>query len=842
LRILTITLAMLACWPGVLGAQREPVLKQIDVPHPYYYREMYLPQLTTGPNSVAWLPDSRSVVYSMGGTLWRQGLSSESANQLTDGPGYDYEPDCSRDGKWIAYTKYAHDALELWVLDAESKQTRQLTNGGAVNIEPRFSPDGKRIAFVSTQYNGHFHIFVGDFENGELKYIQQLTPENRTTLPRYYYSVYDHEISPVWSPDGSEIVFISNRGHLYGTGGLWRMKAEPGDPAREIHYEETEWKARPDFSPDGKRIIYASYAGRQWQQLWALTSEGGDPIPLSFGEYDNVSPRWSPDGRHIAFISNRSGNTSLWIQDVLGGAQRHLVAKERRYLHPTAKLSITVLDPVGRPAAARIAVTGEGGRAYAPDDAWMHADDGFVRSERPFEPHYFHSTGHSELVVPVGRVRMEVTKGFEYRFERRELTLGSGSNSISIKLATLPIPVELDRQWVSGDVHLHMNYGGMYRNTPEHLVQQAQAEDLSVVEDLVVNKEQRIPDIAYFQTTADAASTATTLLFHGQEFHTSYWGHLGLLNLKDHFLLPDYVAYVNTAAASLFPPNAVIADLAHEQHGLVGYAHPFDFLPDPADKNTPLTDELPVDVALGRVDYLEVLGFSDHKATTEVWYKLLNCSFHIPAAGGTDAMANYASLRGPLGLNRVYAAVPKGKIQSDAWLDSLKHGRTFATNGPLLGFTLADQRIGGTLRVAQEDPAVKFTAWLRSFVPVDHLQVICDGEVVKDLPLPDHESMDVTGSIPISKSGWCLLRALSDKTEYPVLDSYPYATTSPIYIDVAGKAASAGKDAAYFVAWIDRLIDAAENDSAWNTAEEKRSVMTLLRGARGVYAGMGETK
>jgi hypothetical protein len=205
-------------------------------------------------------------------------------------------------------------------------------------------------------------------------------------------------------------------------------------------------------------------------------------------------------------------------------------------------------------------------------------------------------------------------------------------------------------------------------------------------------------------------------------------------------------------------------------------------------------------------------------------------------------MANYASLRGPLGLNRVYAAVPKGKIQSDAWLDSLKHGRTFATNGPLLGFTLADQRIGGTLRLPQADPAVKFTAWLRSLVPVDHLQVVCDGGVVKELPLSDHESADVTASITISRSGWCLLRALSDKAEYPVLDSYPYATTSPIYIDIAGKAASPGKDAAYFVAWIDRLIDAAENNSAWNTAEEKQSVMTLLQGARGVYAGMSKTK
>ncbi|HEY8671880.1 MAG TPA: hypothetical protein VIL63_13635 [Terriglobales bacterium] len=285
-----VALTLLGCWPVCLFAQRDPVLKQIDAPHPYYFREMYLPQLTTGPSSVAWLPDSRSVVYSMAGSLWRQNLDSETAEQLTDGPGYDYQPDCSRDGKWVVYTKYNHDALELRALDLKTKQNRQLTNGGAVNLEPRFSPDGKRIAFVSTQFKGHFHLFVAGFENGELQNVQQLVSENRTSLPRYYYSVFDHEISPAWSPDGTELIFISNRGHLYGTGGIWRMNAEPGAEPREIHYEETEWKAKPDFSPDGKRVVYASYAGH------CGSSSGHCPQPAA-----------------IPFHF-RSANTTMWLR------------------------------------------------------------------------------------------------------------------------------------------------------------------------------------------------------------------------------------------------------------------------------------------------------------------------------------------------------------------------------------------------------------------------------------------------------------------------------------------------------------------------------------------------
>src|SRR5271169_6025551 len=86
-----ILLIMLILTALPLPAQRDPVLKQIDLPHRYYYREMFLPQLTTGTSSVAWSSDSRSLVYSMGGTLWRQPLDSITTEQLTAGPGYDYQ-------------------------------------------------------------------------------------------------------------------------------------------------------------------------------------------------------------------------------------------------------------------------------------------------------------------------------------------------------------------------------------------------------------------------------------------------------------------------------------------------------------------------------------------------------------------------------------------------------------------------------------------------------------------------------------------------------------------------------------------------------------------------------
>ena len=87
--------AGIATLGAVSGPKRVPVLQQIDLPHNYYFRELYLPQLTTGPSSVAWTADGASLVYSMQGSLWRQRADSAAAEQLTDDRGADYQPDCS---------------------------------------------------------------------------------------------------------------------------------------------------------------------------------------------------------------------------------------------------------------------------------------------------------------------------------------------------------------------------------------------------------------------------------------------------------------------------------------------------------------------------------------------------------------------------------------------------------------------------------------------------------------------------------------------------------------------------------------------------------------------------
>src|SRR5213076_1042693 len=283
------------------AAQREPVLKQVDVPHAYYWREMYVPQVTSGPSAATWSPDGTELIYSMQGSLWRQRIGSRVAQQLTAGDGYDYQPDWSPDGRLVVFARYARDAIELQLLDLVAKSERPVTANGAVNVEPRWSPDGTRIAFVSSAYNGRWHVFTVGMEAGAPAEgtVTRLTEDNDSRLPRYYYSAWDPYLSPTWSPDGRELIIVSNREHIHGTGGFWRMNATPGAPLRELRYEETAWKARPDWAPDGRRVVYSSYLGRQWHQLWLMTSEGGDVFPLTYGEFDATSPRWSRDAKHI---------------------------------------------------------------------------------------------------------------------------------------------------------------------------------------------------------------------------------------------------------------------------------------------------------------------------------------------------------------------------------------------------------------------------------------------------------------------------------------------------------------------------------------------------------------
>ena len=822
---------------GTAQAGREPVLKQVDLPHNYYWRELYIPQLTSGPSSLSFMPDGQALIYSMGGSLWRQRIDETSATELTHATGaYDYQPDVARDGRSVVFARYDGDALELWRLDLASGREQALTSGGAVNLEPRLSPDGKRIAWVSTQGSGHFNLFIADINADGLHRARPLLGERKSRLDRYYYSAFDHAINPSWSPDGKTIHYLGNPEIAWGTGDLWSVDVDHPAQRRKILGEETSWNARPELAPDGKRLLFGSYHGRQWQQLWLTTSAGAAPLPLTFGEYDRRNARWSPDGKRTAFVDNRDGNTALRVMDVIGGTTKTISATTRAYKTANSRLLLDIVDEHGKRTPARVAVLGSDNRAHAPVDAWIQADDGFDRSLQSAETHYFQCAPPCALDVPVGTTKVTVQHGFEYSPWQQRIDVKAGANSnVQARLEPQRLPAAFG-DWISADLHVHMNYGGHYRNTPDNLARQAQAEDLDVVFNTIVNKEERIPDIGYFRTGIDPASNSEVTILQAQEYHTSFWGHLGLLQLDDHYLTPDFSAYRHTALASPYPHNGVIADLAHAQHGVVGYVHPFDTYPDPA-KDPVLSNALPADVINGKIDYIEVVGFSDHKSTAAVWYRLLNLGFPLAAGAGTDAMANYASLRGPVGMNRVFLDTG-GRRDGASLAAALEAGHGFASNGPLLGLLVDGAKPGETSELVSGKHRYRIA--LRSPVAIDHLELVHNGQVVKSFALEDdRRSLDDDGTLELD-GGWLLLRAWNEGADPLVLDIYPYATTNPVWLGKPKPTPSAREDAIYFSDWLGRVIEAASARDDYNDEAERKATLDYFREARERYQAIAE--
>ena len=152
------------------------------------------------------------------------------------------------------------------------------------------------------------------------------------------------------------------------------------------------------------------------------------------------------------------------------------------------------------------------------------------------------------------------------------------------------------------------------------------------------------------------------------------------------------------------------------------FLHPFDDPPHPFEAAEPLSNELPVDVALGKVDYIEVLGFSDHRTTADVWYRLLNLGVRLPAAAGTDAMANVrARIVVPSNLRVVTSGneVSRRPVRERDGhvgdrVEITVHAGVIRDFALLAGATLqmASQVVGDTLVVPVENDSESFSAGL----------------------------------------------------------------------------------------------------------------------------------
>jgi tricorn protease len=202
-------------------------------------------------------------------------------------------PDISPDGKLIAFS-YLGD---IWTVEAIGGVARHVTMHEKHDVEPIFSPDGKQLAFSSNRY-GSYDVFVVPVEGGR--------PTRLT-----YDSADDHANG--WSPDGKRILFSSSRSPEFPTEyGLYTV-AVTGGRAERVGSGEAREGA---FSPKGDEIAYVrgpgqwyrrGYRGSSNDDIWICKTDGtGHRRLTQFNGQDN-SPMWSPNGRFLFFVSEMFG-------------------------------------------------------------------------------------------------------------------------------------------------------------------------------------------------------------------------------------------------------------------------------------------------------------------------------------------------------------------------------------------------------------------------------------------------------------------------------------------------------------------------------------------------------
>jgi Tol biopolymer transport system component len=313
----------------------------------------------------AFSPDGEQIAFRssrQGGGIFVMGRTGEFARRVSDAG---FDPAWSPDGRSIVYSTVGTATLpynrtgvgELIVVDVAGGQARQLYKGDAV--EPSWSPHGHRIAYwgVALSATGQRDLFTIPAAGGTPVAVTQDTAT---------------DCSPVWSADGAHLFFSSDRG---GSLNLWRVPIDEQsgtiqgppepittpapfvtflslsadgrriaytattltgniqrfafDPAAGVTKDSGTWvttgstiRFEVDASPDGQRLVYRT--GLAQEDIVVSAADGSGVRQLTNDAPRDRRPRWSPDGRTVAFYSDRSGKFEIWTIGADGSGLRQV--------------------------------------------------------------------------------------------------------------------------------------------------------------------------------------------------------------------------------------------------------------------------------------------------------------------------------------------------------------------------------------------------------------------------------------------------------------------------------------------------------------------------------------
>lgn len=175
---------------------------------------------------------------------------------------------------------------------------------------PRFAPDGRRLA-LSLLTGTRTDVWIYTLASGSLDRLTTAGTDNERAE---------------WSPDGQWVLYRSNRS---GVQAIWRQRADGSGTAEQISPRSDLPANEGVISPDGHTLLYRVDDTRRARDVYTVSLDGADraPRPVLATEFDEFAPRFSPDGRWIAYVSNESGRDEVYVRGVAGAGGRTLVSE-----------------------------------------------------------------------------------------------------------------------------------------------------------------------------------------------------------------------------------------------------------------------------------------------------------------------------------------------------------------------------------------------------------------------------------------------------------------------------------------------------------------------------------